>query len=206
MEDLKVGDRVTVVKPMLRSQEYCIGLTGVISEDRGKEHLFRYRLKFDTYVDFLPGGNVWAKSELELIKEEKKGMDFTKDMLKTGQLVQTREGQWFVVMKDHGCTNPTYDMIIDSTGGHLSLNKYNNDLTYTGCYADCFEIVKVTTFKYLGDIFGSIKAKSPEELSGFKVIWQRESEEVQRQKELVSQLKKQLADATATLEKMESEA
>ena len=251
--EFKVNDRVTVVKPILASQERHIGLTGVIIEDKGPSFNLRYVLKFDTLVDIPVGGNVWSEDELE--KEER--MDFKvgqkvtvvgqqyeymdsigktgvitevnlsgkrpyqldnnwwynadelkevegmlKSELKTGMLVQLTNGQWYITMRNHGCTKETEDILINSDGEFIYLRRYNDDLSYNSNYPDKHSISKIATYDYLHHIFRGQKIDSPEQLDGFKTLWQRENPKKKQLSELVDKLRGQLKEATDKLEAM----
>lgn len=76
----------------------------------------------------------------------------TKDDLKTGMHVVTKEGMEFVVLKDTLFING--DILVapheedDNHGNWLSLNSYNNNLTFNNSAFSGFDIVRVYQPKY----------------------------------------------------------
>jgi hypothetical protein len=76
----------------------------------------------------------------------------TKDDLKTGMHVVTREGMEFVVLKDTLFADG--DILVaphdedDKSGNWLPLDKYNDNLTFDNAEFSCFDIVRVYQPKY----------------------------------------------------------
>ena len=75
----------------------------------------------------------------------------TKDDLRTGMHVVTKEGTEFVVMKDTLFADG--DILVaphedDTSGNWLPLDKYNDNLTCSDAEFSCFDIVRVYQPKY----------------------------------------------------------
>lgn len=94
-------------------------------------------------------------SKFELVEEEK---PFTKDDLKTGMFVATRNGRGFRLML--GTENGDYGLN-QSTGTYIKLKCYNDDLTDKNNRE--WDIVKVESIKY------------PENMTR-KLLWERKPE------------------------------
>ena len=114
----------------------------------------------------------------------------TKSDLKTGMLVQTKEGNWYVFIGEI--------FLNLSTMNNLLLRYFDNDLIYV--FSSDFNIVKVANISYIGNVFRAYKEnRTIEKVDGFKVIWQRESEKETQLNTLISKLKIQLEEAQKEL-------
>ena len=177
-----VGQKVTVVG---QQYEYMnsIGNTGVITKARLEgDHPYQ--------ID-----NRWWYNADEL--KEVKGMQ--KSDLKTGMMVQTADNIWWAVILDSSSKCQQKPILMTAAGGWNPLDLYDDNLEYVGEFPGASTIQKVATCDYLTSFF----SRTPvEELTGFKVIWQRENPKKQQLTELVDKLREQLKDATDELETM----
>lgn len=100
-----------------------------------------------------------------------------KSDLKTGMLVQTKKGEWFIVQLN---TNAFWDieaslLISVETGYFFNIYEFRDTLEhiYTN-YCD-HDIIKIAKVDYLGNIFQALKAGLPmETITNFKIIWERQ--------------------------------
>ena len=193
MENFKVGDRVTMVDAsILRGY---IGESGVITEINATYH----------YVTFDCDGLTYGFSA-DKLKKEAKGM--TKDQLKNYQLVQFRDGDWYVLFRDAGYSSFTRgkckDLLVAYDGIDVTdLDTHRDDLSYEDSSLD---IVKVATADNFVDILKGIlrtDRKPVEELKGFTIIWTRENPKVKQLEELVEKLQGQLKDAEGELKRIQ---
>ena len=100
-----------------------------------------------------------------------------KSDLKTGHLVQMRDGDWYVVCLN--VSNETYTKFLARVENdrvlRYSLDFFDEKLTNTYNCENC-DIIKVANCNQSFDFFNRNTTKEYiESLSGFKVIWQEES-------------------------------
>lgn len=75
---------------------------------------------------------------------------FTKDDLKTGMIAQTRNGTYWLVLRDTGCASEHHDGIVCIGDPHrdcfLRLSQFDETLGFIG--VDDYDIVKVVAPRY----------------------------------------------------------
>lgn len=130
----------------------------------------------------------------------------TKDQLRTGMLVQTRNGDWYIVQIGAKEYFRSIDYLINlKSGTYLNIKDYNQDLTERDMCK--YDIVKVIECEYIGNVFRGIQDDlSPEQFDGAKVIWQRTevNPKVQQLESLIEKLKSQLESAEGELKSIKS--
>jgi hypothetical protein len=121
--------------------------------------------------------------------------------LKTGMLVQTNDGNWRVVVRGICDTGYSYakDRLVAINDGFtfVPLDKYYDDLI--GNCSD-WTINKVATIHYALDVFRG--TNSVETLNGFKVIWQRKTDQEEQLENLINDLQNQLNNAQEKLKEI----
>lgn len=105
-----------------------------------------------------------------------------KSDLKTGMVVETENGEKYLVMLEPDCEGRE---LINFSGGYMSLSSYNDELMLEKSYEE-FDIMKV--YSVGGSIRWLLRDK---ELMNFKLIWQRK--EIKEIKEMtVKEIEKEL--------------
>lgn len=194
MPKFNVGDNVRILHvDTLGASSKAIGMTGVVTDITSDGN---YNVKLEKPIGCF---DTWGFSEDELKEEQKM---FTKDQLRTGMLVQHKNNEWSVVMLgvEH---ERSYKDIVVSLGNTrcIELNELSDDLRNIGGNNQ-WTITKVATVSYIGDIFRSYKSGTPmESISGFKVLWQRESEQQVKLQGIISDLQDKLEQAQEELAK-----
>lgn len=130
-----------------------------------------------------------------------------KSDIKTGMLVQTRNGDWHVAMIDtspawYGETSFFVDM---SDGDYLGINDYSDTLLRLD---KKYDVVKVAATDCPWHVFRVFRnGDEPEQIYGFKIIWERQEEDpkAKQLKELCSKLKDQLKAAEEELQAITAE-
>jgi hypothetical protein len=179
-EILPVGTKVRIVAQQYEHMD-SIGQVGVIVENdvRGT-HPYR--------VEFCDGKHwVYNRSELEVLPQ------FSKVDLKTGMLVQTRDGEWRLVMLGVECEEETRDVLARLfSWGFFDIEDLTDDLMNTGCSGASLDVMKVATVRTPGIIFKALReGTSIEDCTGFTVVYERPDDaKEQRKKELQGQIEK----------------
>lgn len=143
--------------------------------------------------------SIYAR-RLRLIKEESNV--FTKADLRTGHLVQTLKGYWYVVLLNTEkirAYNSTAIIEGYYHNGFETLEKYHDNLIHPNY--DGLTINKVAVVESPFSAIRGLKNKtSLEDLNGFKIIWERESSKVTKLRGTIKDLKVKLQDAERELE------
>lgn len=160
MAKYKVGDKVRVKKFVKgtypsgwnsdRKMDHWCGKTMTI---RSMDSYGDYKMKED-FDENSNRGWFWSEDWLEPITY------FTKDDLKTGMTVTTRDGEIFLVYEDH----------LLNFDGFKPICNYCTDLTYSQSNSRCFDIVEVY------DINNKITALKDILYYPGKLIWSRPKE------------------------------
>lgn len=88
-----------------------------------------------------------------------------KSDLKTGMVVETRNGEKYLVMLEPDCKDME---LINFKGGYMPLYYYNNELIFTEQSVQGFDVVKVYSVGWtICDLL------SDKECMEFKLIWER---------------------------------
>ena len=158
--------------------EYLV-LDGYKPEDENKGEGMKYKvgdtlcskdgdvkkvIGIDSGMYHAGGVNYWTEDFIE-----RKIDMFTKDDLKTGDLVVRKDNTVSMVMRDTNGYCGEHDLIINSSGENLLFSQYKDDLTSIGSRE--FDIMKVYR-GYCGNSYRSLKNGSVN--SKLKLIWQRE--------------------------------
>lgn len=103
-----------------------------------------------------------------------------KSDLKTGMIVETRNGEKYLVMLNPDCKDME---LINFKGGYMSLHYYNNELIFTEQSTHGFDIVKVYSVGWtIRDLL------SDKECMEFKLIWKREERKEMTIEEIEAEL------------------
>lgn len=129
-----------------------------------------------------------------------------KSDLKTGMLVQTRNGKWFFVIKDM-VNEAGKDILVYlsyTMREYMNLNRYCENLIHP---SEDYSIDKVANCKFSIDFFMKqpTNEKHVESLEGFKIIWDRNKKSKEKELEnLILQLSQQLKEAEDKLDEIKS--
>jgi len=163
---------------VIKNSEYLV-LDGYKPEDENKGEGMKYKvgdtlcskdgdvkkvIGIDSGMYHAGGVNYWTEDFIE-----RKIDMFTKDDLKTGDLVVRKDNTVSMVMRDTNGYCGEHDLIINSSGENLLFSQYKDDLTSIGSRE--FDIMKVYR-GYCGNSYRSLKNGSVN--SKLKLIWQRE--------------------------------
>lgn len=103
--------------------------------------------RFDKHRE--PDGVKWLEKQKWYDFEEVTDI-FTKDDLKTGMIAQTRNGAYWLVLRDTGCASEHHDGIVCIGDPHrdcfLRLSQFDETLGFIG--VDDYDIVKVVAPRY----------------------------------------------------------
>jgi len=132
-------------------------------------------------------------------------MGFTKDDIKENMLVQFKNGEWGIIRgKYQGHKWSAVVITGNSAGRYVGYDDTNTDLTVK--WKPDYEIVKVATYDYPGDIVRIIKGiREPEDIPSFKIIWQRENPKLKQLKDKAEVLRKTMDKAKNELEEIQDE-
>ena len=122
----------------------------------------------------------------------------TKDQLKTGYVVQRRNGSYSLVMKD-SFEGDTF-VNVDNDFCLMCFDDYTSDLLYNKSETQ-WDIMKVFTVDTLTDILRYLVSKQYDKLT---LLWERKSPKEQQLKRFVEKLQSQLKEAQEELKKMEA--
>ena len=186
MDKLAVGTKVEVIGQQYDAMN-SIGYQGFIEEEiDGVDRPYH-----------LNNNYCYSREELEELPV------FSKADLKNGMLVQTKDDDWYMVMREATVEGEIMDMLIcASDRGYLDIKDYTNDLKDVD-NEDQFDIVRVATVEDPTEIFEVLREGSPVEYcEDFKIIWTREDPRVVELKETISKLQEQLKTAQDELEAM----
>ena len=133
-----------------------------------------------------------------IIKEEgvEKIMEFAKSYLKTGYVVQRRNGSYAMVIKDSFDGSQFIDF--GDEFRKLELNGYYDNLVYENDHE--WDIMKVFKCDSLTRSFRYLQNKQYDKL---ELIWQRESEQKTKLKESIAKTQEQLKSLQDELLRME---
>lgn len=185
--EFKVNDRVTVVSA--ESLKEYIGKSGII-----------HRMECSyAYITFDCDGASWG-FHVNKLKKEAKGM--TKGELKNYQLVQLRDGDWYVLFRDTG-----YGYYKDLLAGYgkiqqTNLDTHEDDLTYCDYSIDIMKVASANTLDILKGVLKKDCSTPAEQLSSFKVIWERKNHKVSQLESVVSNLQEQIQKAQDELKEL----
>jgi hypothetical protein len=187
MGNIKVNDKVKIIGeeyPHMKSigkQGKVVDLDGFSGTGRN----IRVRAEGATWC--------YKESELELIPEEQQ---FTKADLRTGMLVQLRNGDVCIVMFGVKEYDDSTDLIVDvNDGNKLAIDEFDDDLTDADEDTQ-YDIVKVIECDYVGDVFRGIRqCKSPLGFTDVKVLYERPNPKVEQLKKRIDELKGELEKA-----------
>ena len=122
----------------------------------------------------------------------------TKDQLKTGYVVQRRNGSYSLVMKD-SFEGDTF-VNVDNDFCLMCFDDYTSDLLYNKSETQ-WDIMKVFTVDTLTDILRYLVSKQYDKLT---LLWERKSPKEQQLKWFVEKLQSQLKEAQEELKKLEA--
>ena len=108
-------------------------------------------------------GAISIKEFLRMYKEEQ--IMFEKSDLKSGMLVELRNGRYYTVVMDYETEHHGTGAMFGKGGGFIHIDIYNNDLTNN--LLGEFDIVKVYKPKCDGDVLS-------DDIHDFNLIWERE--------------------------------
>lgn len=103
-----------------------------------------------------------------------------KSDLKTGMVVETRNGEKYLVMLNPDCEDME---LINFNGGYMPLYYYNNELIPAKLFTRDFDVVKVYSVGWtIRDLL------SDKECMEFKLIWKREEQKEMTIEEIEAEL------------------
>lgn len=106
-----------------------------------------------------------------------------KSDLKNGAIVETREGEKYILLKNTNILGAIDEAFVNiASGCYLNLHNFNEDLT--NLYDKDFDIMKVSQEKYIGDTFRNHVLKYDEN----NWTWEREEEVVMTISEIEEKL------------------
>jgi hypothetical protein len=192
----KKGDKVIARKDVTGFRFGCASgmekaretqVTGIVQSERG--HDGRYSVSFPTYS----GTYQWHESELAYA-------EFDMVTLKTGQIVQLRNGDRYVVLTNTFTENV---LIGESSGDYIAWSSFENNGTYKRCSDQ--DIMKVFEVE---NTCAAFRKFANQELMDFddddyKIVYDRNKDgKVAELETLVNKLQGQLTDAQAELKKI----
>lgn len=207
MTKFKVGDRVISIgceqcssnksKELLMSQKTI----GVIT------HIKTRLYSQDTYLVRFDDSalSTWHYEQQELQKVEEEG-SMTKNDLKTGMLVQTKDLRWWMIIKNAQQEDITQDIyILHKTNDWMPFVRWDDNLQMI-CTKGNYTLEKYTVIKVakINAMTGFLRGDIvPEKLAGFRVIWERIGEKEQQLTAIITKLAQQMKEAELELEKIQ---
>jgi hypothetical protein len=165
---IEVGSRVVAINDGSCYCKYIEGWIGKVVGINNEYNNEYYNIEFENGQTII---NCWAGNFKEI-------MGMIKEELKTGMLVQMRDKRWGVVVDESNSNKINKIVLLDGNFYHLTMNDINPEKPKHSYY----DIIKVATINYFGDLFRHA-TKLPgiiEKLSGFKVIWEEQNEELKK--------------------------
>lgn len=195
----QIGDIVTGLKEDQWLRNYKCEIMAIHDDETvGLKYIENIKRRLDKYLIGTIDYSVWCLDELKLVSKEEPYIapkeeiteitettdTFTKSMLKTGHLVQTKNGRWWFVFRDlsNECFTDglVYISARNSTDYNsrefMNLDRYTEDLkrNHSFNFSDDYDIVKVAVSKYSTSFFAK---KDVDLLTDFEVIWEREKKQ-----------------------------
>jgi len=200
MAKFNVGDRFYFPVQEDGDYEACWNKTGVIE---GIQNVFD-----DVFADIILDNGLKRGCLLRRLQPIEEAR-FTKDDLKTGMLVQTQNGNWYMVQLNTYVDGDSIyrDVIVNlSSGNYLCLRNYSIEFKEL-CGIDSLNFTKIVQVRYIGDIFRAVRYNTPIEfIQEFKILWERpkENPKVNQLESLCLKLESQLEDAREELQKIKA--
>lgn len=154
-----------------------------------KDTCYNFNEGIFTYLDFYKN-NGYTILEWSDFMEGEKAM--TKSDLKTGHLVKTRNGEWWFVCRDM-INESEKDLIVrtaqDEEGLNITefmrLDSYAENLNCVDDFGETeYDIVAIANASFSFEFFEYERFCQAETMTGFEIIWQREDEKSEEQKEI----------------------
>jgi hypothetical protein len=122
-----------------------------------------------------------------------------KSDLKTGMLVQTRDGKWRITMLN----TRSGDFLYGYTGeGTLGLSYFDDNLKRTLGDNAKFDVIKVLN-TYGSDVIKGLNDNNMTDIiRNYTVLWEEESSKIKEVRDLINKLQTQLIDAKNELDKL----
>jgi hypothetical protein len=194
MSKIKVGDKVKILKDSSGDLGEYTGTIQEIEEIKcgGAEYYMKgLPKKIGSTCCF------WWERELELVKTK-----FTMDDLKTGYIVETRNGHKLMVFAE---SYENKKQMIEADNGHRrwDFSDYRDDLTPHS--DDNWDIMKVFKAKTLVQAFRHFDSNSEGYKEDMELVWERESEKEVKLNKVISDLEQQLTNAKEELKGIRGE-
>ena len=194
MDNFKAGDRVVAVD---NGRDYeTKGIFDYAKGDKGIVIDGSLNILFDNgkSIEGCDGDN------FKLLEDD--NMGFSKADLKTGHVVELRDGKRYLVFRDipHKFYNNDDLLIKLDSGQNRSLECYEDNLLRNDRDNEV-DIMKVFESDYIGNILRIIGNNNGDDLK-LTLVWQRESEQMVQIKSVIADLKDKLREAEDKLKRI----
>lgn len=171
---LEAGDKVIIREDLEVNEDYdTVRFASGMANFRGEEVTIAYdnerlRIEEDGEEWFWSIGMIDVEKTLQLQSR------LTKSDLKSGHVVETKEGQVFIVMIDEFDMGGDY-IFNQYAECHMPLDEYSEDLQMIDRHYDCLDICKVYQPLYnhsIRNIKKEIKGEYDRE--DFRLVWERQ--------------------------------